>query len=74
MQQFAALRRQGDSTVVGRRILLEVHRDEVQAQLDELQHNLSAIEQKIQYYKILEQNNDSDKRARSLYSWIEQTE
>jgi DNA-binding transcriptional MerR regulator len=58
MQQFAALRRQGDHTVPERRLLLEVHRDEVQAKLDELQHNLSEIQQKIQLYKTLEQNND----------------
>lgn len=58
MQQFAALRGQGDCTMAERRILLEAHRNEVQAQLDELQHNLSEIEQKIQHYKTLELNND----------------
>lgn len=41
-----------------RRILLEAHRNEVQAQLDELQHNLSEIEQKIQHHKTLKSNND----------------
>lgn len=58
MQQFAALRRQGDLTVAERRMLLEAHRLEVQAKLDELQHNLFEIEQKIQHYKTLELNND----------------
>lgn len=57
MQEFAALRRQGDRTLAERRMLLEAHRDEVQAQLDKLQHNLSKIEQKIQHYKTLESNN-----------------
>lgn len=58
MQQFAALRRQGDLTVAERRMLLEAHRLEVQAKLDELQDNLFEIEQKIQHYKTLELNND----------------
>ncbi len=58
MQQFAALRRLGESTVAERRLLLEAYQGEVQAQLDELQHNLSEIEQKIQHYKILEQKGD----------------
>lgn len=58
MQQFAALRRQGDPTVAERRRLLEVHRQEVQSKLDELQDNLSEIEQKIQHYKTLELNHE----------------
>ncbi len=58
MQDFAALRRQGDPTVAQRRRLLEAHRQEVQAQIDELQVNLCEIEHKIQHYKTLELNND----------------
>ena len=58
MQQFAALRRQGDLTMAERRMLLEAHRQEVQAQIDELQANLCEIEQKIQHYKTLELHND----------------
>jgi len=58
MQQFAVLRRQGDLTVAERRMLLEAHRQEVQAQIDELQVNLGEIEQKIQHYKTLELSHD----------------
>lgn len=58
MQEFAALRRQGDPTIAQRRVLLETHRQEVQAQIDELQDNLSEIERKIQHYKTLELNNE----------------
>ena len=46
MQQFAALRRQGDITVSERRQLLEKHWEEVQLQLAQLQRHLSAIEAK----------------------------
>ncbi len=59
MQQFAALRRQGESTVSERRELLEKHWEEVQLQLSQLQRNLSVIESKITYYKELEASHDT---------------
>lgn len=59
MQQFAALRRQGEITVSERRELLEKHWEEVQLQLAQLQRNLSVIESKITYYKELEANHDT---------------
>ena len=61
MQQFAALRRQGDITVSERRALLEIHRDEVHLQLSDLQRNLAVIKEKINYYKGLEANHDTEK-------------
>jgi DNA-binding transcriptional MerR regulator len=76
MQQFAVLRRQGDLTVAERRMLLEAHRQEVQAQIDELQVNLGEIEQKIQHYKTLELSHDVNSSvntsSKSVYSWLEQ--
>lgn len=60
MQQFAALRRQGEITVSERRKLLEAHRVEVLQQLHELQSNLATIEQKIEHYQSLEKNHDSN--------------
>jgi DNA-binding transcriptional MerR regulator len=59
MQQFAELRRQGDPTVSQRRYLLEAHQQYVQQQLDELSHNQSVIQEKIQYYKQLELQHDT---------------
>lgn len=59
MQQFAALRRQGDITVSARRELLEKHWESVQLQLAQLQRHLSVIESKIKYYKGLEANHDT---------------
>lgn len=50
MQEFAALRRQGDVTIAMRRTLLEAHQQMVQAHIEELQQNLNAINQKIETY------------------------
>jgi DNA-binding transcriptional MerR regulator len=50
MQEFAALRRQGDATIVRRCALLEAHQQMVQTHIEELQQNLKAIRQKIEMY------------------------
>jgi DNA-binding transcriptional MerR regulator len=60
MQQFAQLRRQGDSTIARRRSLLEQHGRAVQQQIDELSQNLDIIQAKIQHYKALELHHDTD--------------
>ena len=58
MQQFAELRRQGDSTIPKRRFLLEVHQQEVQEQLNRLNQNLALIQDKIELYKKMELDYD----------------
>ncbi|KOS60637.1 MerR family transcriptional regulator [Lysinibacillus agricola] len=55
MKKFADLRRQGDSTVTERRELLEVHQDNVLNQIKQLENNLTKINEKIDYYKNLEE-------------------
>lgn len=60
MQQFAELRRQGDLSLTPRRQLLEVHQKRVHQQLDELTQNLKVIQEKIQYYKKLEAENETN--------------
>ena len=50
MQEFAALRRQGDTTIARRRVLLEVHQQMVQKHIEELQQNQQAITRKIETY------------------------
>jgi DNA-binding transcriptional MerR regulator len=50
MQEFAALRRQGDTTIARRRALLEAHQQMVQKHIEELQQNLEAISQKVEMY------------------------
>ncbi len=47
MQEFAALRRQGDTTIAERRALLEAHQQMVQMHIEDLQRNLEAITRKI---------------------------
>ncbi|CAB3770347.1 MerR family transcriptional regulator [Paraburkholderia solisilvae] len=54
MQAFAALRAQGDATVGARREMLVEHRDAVRARIAELQANLAAISDKIDYYEAVE--------------------
>lgn len=50
IQEFVALRRQGESTIGARRAFLEAHEQMVQAHIAELQHNLDAITHKIALY------------------------
>ncbi|MBI4782405.1 MAG: MerR family transcriptional regulator [Oscillatoriophycideae cyanobacterium NC_groundwater_1537_Pr4_S-0.65um_50_18] len=60
MQQFAELRRQGDHSLAQRRQLLEIHQRHVQQQLDELNRNLEVIQDKIQHYRELEAQYDTN--------------
>lgn len=60
MQEFAALRRLGDVTISRRRALLEAHQQMVQTHIEELQHNLEAITQKIDTYHQMEEEYDND--------------
>ncbi len=60
MQEFAALRRQGDTTIAARRALLEAHQQMVQTQIEELQRNLEVITRKIETYHQMEENDDND--------------
>lgn len=66
MQEFAALRRQGDTTIDKRRALLEAHQQMVQTHIEELQRNLEAISQKIEMYHQMEENYGNDSRYHTL--------
>ncbi|WP_025025628.1 MerR family transcriptional regulator [Caldalkalibacillus mannanilyticus] len=55
MKKFAELRRQGDSTVTARRELLEIHQEKVLNQIKQLENNLTKINEKIDYYKKMEE-------------------
>ncbi|AKG37262.1 MerR family transcriptional regulator [Paenibacillus durus] len=55
MKKFAELRRQGDATVTERRELLEAHQENVLNQIKQLKNNLTKINEKIDYYKKLEE-------------------
>lgn len=63
MQQFAALRRRGDTTVHERRVLLEAHRQVVDERLHELAVALGTIDEKIQVYKEIEAHSATDTRG-----------
>lgn len=54
MQAFAELRARGNATVGERREMLAAHRDAVLAQIEQLQTNLAAIDEKIVHYATLE--------------------
>jgi DNA-binding transcriptional MerR regulator len=51
MQAFAALRAQGDATYDARREMLAAHREAVLAGIAQLQDNLAAISDKIDWYE-----------------------
>ena len=70
MQQFAALRAQGESTFGARRSLLAAHRDAVRAHIAELQASLDAIGDKIAYYEAKER--ETERRANATHSLLEQ--
>ena len=70
MQQFADLRRQGNPTIPQRRELLDLHQQLLQKQLEELNRNLSIIQEKIQLYKELEVNHDRSWRSKSRQSKV----
>lgn len=60
MQQFAQLRRQGDRTIAQRRQLLKIHQQHVAQQLVALEQNAKVLNEKILYYKELENKHDAD--------------
>ncbi|WP_175777060.1 MerR family transcriptional regulator [Burkholderia anthina] len=66
MQQFAALRAQGESTFGARRRLLAAHRDAVRAHIEELQASLDAIGDKIAYYET--QERETERRTNTSHS------
>ena len=51
IRDYAALVREGDGTEVARLALLQAHRAAVLEQLDQMRHNLEAIEHKIAIYQ-----------------------
>jgi DNA-binding transcriptional MerR regulator len=66
MQEFATLRRLGNTTIAKRRALLEAHQQMVQTHIEELQRNLEAINQKIETYHQMEENYGNDSRYHTL--------
>ncbi|VWC25169.1 MerR family transcriptional regulator [Burkholderia arboris] len=70
MQEFAALRAQGEPTFGARRSLLVTHRDAVRAHLAELQASLDAISDKIAYYEA--QEREAERRANPSHAISEQ--
>ncbi|AOK10286.1 MerR family transcriptional regulator [Burkholderia vietnamiensis] len=70
MQQFAALRAEGESTFGARRRLLSAHRDAVRAHIAELQASLDAIGDKIAYYE--QQERETERRANPTHLPSEQ--
>ena len=57
VKHYSDLRSQGMSTIKPRRKLLEAHKRKVSAQIQELKKNMMKIEEKINLYKTLEQEN-----------------
>lgn len=55
MKLFSDLRSQGESTLSARRELLEMHQNKVLEEIQELKDNLTKIEEKIDYYKRMEE-------------------
>lgn len=60
MQQFAILFRQQPEAIEKRRAILEEHEQEVQERIGELNRNLEVIQWKIQHYKNLEVESESN--------------
>lgn len=56
MQYYVNLYREGDETVTERRLILQAHRDVIQAQIDELQDTMALIDTKIARYLDQEQH------------------
>ncbi|YCI24335.1 MerR family transcriptional regulator [Paenibacillus sp. Z6-24] len=54
MKQFSDLRSQGDHTAGQRRELLEQHRIHIREQMSRLQQDLHHMDEKIEYYGLLE--------------------
>lgn len=59
MLEIAELKRQGDSTLTKRRIILEEHYAAVEQHIMELQNHLQLLAKKIVIYKEMEKNHES---------------
>jgi DNA-binding transcriptional MerR regulator len=60
MQDFATLRSKGEERIQKRRILLENHYQIVQQHISELKRNLGALEEKINHYRLMEEEGKND--------------
>ena len=56
MKLFSDLRSQGETTISARRELLEIHQNKVLKEIKELKDNMMKIEEKIDYYKRMEEH------------------
>ncbi len=56
--RYAQLRAQGESTVRQRRDMLEAHREVIRAQLMTLQDTVILMDEKVQFYRDLEERAD----------------
>lgn len=56
MKLFSDLRSQGETTISARRELLEIHQNKVLKEIKELKDNIMKIEEKIDYYKRMEEH------------------
>lgn len=66
MQEYTALVARGDSTLARRRDFLRVHRNRVQAAVEDLQHSLALIDEKVALYaKWVAQGRSDDVTARA---------
>ncbi len=52
MQEYGALAREGRATLAARLELLEAHRHDVQARMEELEHSLNIIDKKIERFRL----------------------
>lgn len=62
IRQYAALRSQGERTVAQRLAVLELHRERLVVHIEELSHNLAALDDKIGVYR---QSMQTARRAKS---------
>lgn len=72
MQQFAILFRQQPGSLDKRRAILESHEQEVQERIRQLNRNLEVIQWKIQHYKSLEVESESNLSNEQQYSQKEE--
>lgn len=63
MQEFAELRRKGERSIPQRRALLERHNEQVEAHIRELEAALSALQDKVTYYRECESVMTSPTKA-----------
>ena len=59
MQDFAELSRQGDDSVPQRLALLEQHERQVQQHIQDLESNLAAIHEKVNFYRLLKEAREA---------------